>query len=132
MVVFALWTIWLAFIVHEHGNLPFNTSETISDTSFESSSPRHWQTWGEGTLRCRWLSLFGESLNHSTGTLTLVPPIILRTSVDPSDPSLFVVTSSVNAPQEKTSVLLEKDNNALNRSIGLIHPYGSWNYHSFH
>ncbi|RCN47063.1 WD domain, G-beta repeat protein, partial [Ancylostoma caninum] len=83
MAVFALWTIWLAFVVHEHGSFPFNASKVGSpNESFPTQAmPPHWQTWSERSYRW-WLSLFAElSLSHPGGSITFVPPIVLKTSV---------------------------------------------------
>ncbi|KIH60897.1 hypothetical protein ANCDUO_08840 [Ancylostoma duodenale] len=42
--------------------------------------PPHWQTWSERSYRW-WLSLFAElSLSHPGGSITFVPPIVLKTT----------------------------------------------------
>ncbi|VDP10417.1 unnamed protein product [Heligmosomoides polygyrus] len=110
MAIFALWTIWLAFVVHEHGNFSFNSSRTdlVSDlikgvNASQTSSDAalgDWQARSERTFKwfvhcfsfvfpvadgdscCRWPSLFAEfNLSLSGGYLTFLPPIILNTTV---------------------------------------------------
>ncbi|ETN73773.1 hypothetical protein NECAME_13425, partial [Necator americanus] len=115
MVIFALWTIWLAFVVHEQRSSPSNVSSTATNLSASASAertPSYWQKWSEHTYRW-WLTLFAEfSLSHSGGSITFVPPIILKTSVDPSDPCLYPSTSSAQPPPQKSPYLLE-DSHAL-------------------
>ncbi|EYB89703.1 hypothetical protein Y032_0228g2854 [Ancylostoma ceylanicum] len=114
MAVFALWTIWLAFVVHEHGSFPFNASKvgSPSESLPTQSMPPHWQTWSERSFRW-WLSLFAElSLSHPGGSITFVPPIVLKTSVDPSDSCLYSTRSSAKLPLQKPP-LQEKDDSAL-------------------
>ncbi|VDM67265.1 unnamed protein product [Strongylus vulgaris] len=122
MAVFALWTIWLAFVVHEHGHLPFNASSSLEldEISSRGSAPQHWQTWADRRHRS-WLTLFAEfSLSHSSGSITFVPPIILKTTVDPSDPALYPSISSAKLSPPKASSSLEKDNNALKSRISWL------------
>ncbi|CAJ0606931.1 unnamed protein product [Cylicocyclus nassatus] len=120
MVIFALWTIWLAFVVHEHGHFPFNTSSGSDEISAGGSAPQHWQTWTDLQHRS-WLKLFAEfSLSHSSGAITFVPPIILTTKIDPSDPALYPRPSSAKGSSQKVSSSLEKDNNALKSRISWL------------
>ncbi|KAK6733942.1 hypothetical protein RB195_017609 [Necator americanus] len=122
MVIFALWTIWLAFVVHEQRSSPFNVSSTATNLSASASAertPSYWQKWSEHTYRW-WLTLFAEfSLSHSGGSITFVPPIILKTSVDPSDPCLYPSTSSAQPPPQKSPYLLE-DSHALKSRISWL------------
>ncbi|XGW12602.1 hypothetical protein V3C99_013348 [Haemonchus contortus] len=95
MVIFALWTIWLAFVVHEHGNFPFNSSNPqngqipfVDSQSPLEAAPSQWQLWSERTFKW-WPALFSEfNMSLSGSYITFLPPIVLKTTIDPSDPLL--------------------------------------------
>ncbi|VDL80995.1 unnamed protein product [Nippostrongylus brasiliensis] len=94
MVVFVIWTVLLAFVVHEHKGFPFNSSAMsdgldASHPLFGSTRPQ-WEMWSERTFKW-WPALFAEFNISLTGEyISFLPPIVLKTTVDASDSSLYV------------------------------------------
>ncbi|CAJ0570304.1 unnamed protein product, partial [Mesorhabditis spiculigera] len=98
MVLFALWVIWLGFIVQRR--LPddaagqflsrdasrFGVSQRLLETA-----PQQWGEWQRRTFKW-WPALFAEyNMTLSGHYITYLPPIVLKTTIAPDDPMLFAV-----------------------------------------
>ncbi|CAJ0573457.1 unnamed protein product, partial [Mesorhabditis spiculigera] len=92
MVLFALWVIWLGFIVQRR--LPDDAADAsrfgVSQRLLETA-PQQWGEWQRRTFKW-WPALFAEyNMTLSGHYITYLPPIVLKTMIAPDDPMLFAV-----------------------------------------
>ncbi|WKX97127.1 hypothetical protein Q1695_013075 [Nippostrongylus brasiliensis] len=120
MVVFVIWTVLLAFVVHEHKGFPFNSSAMsdgldASHPLFGSTRPQ-WEMWSERTFKW-WPALFAEFNISLTGEyISFLPPIVLKTTVDASDSSLYVRPSQHSLHVKKAAPPSEVDSRTALKS----------------
>ncbi|CAJ0963579.1 unnamed protein product, partial [Mesorhabditis belari] len=95
MVLFALWVIWLGFIVRR--NLPENGANSTETSRFGVSqrlletAPQEWGEWQRRTFKW-WPVLFAEyNLTLSGHYITYLPPIVVKAAIPPNDPMLFPI-----------------------------------------
>ncbi|KAK6043777.1 hypothetical protein COOONC_18719 [Cooperia oncophora] len=107
MVIFAIWTIWLAFVVHEHGNFPFNSSSLQEGRiPFIGSQSPH-----------EVASVVRRVQHEFVGKLHYLPTANHSENIgNASDPFLYPKSSKRDAHSKQTPHQLESDSRSALKS----------------
>ncbi|KAK6010578.1 WD domain, G-beta repeat protein, partial [Ostertagia ostertagi] len=88
----------------------------IGSQSTLEAAPPQWQMWSERTFKW-WPALFAEFNMSLTGSyITFLPPIILKTTVNASDPLLYPKLSMGDAHSKPMQPQLESDSRSALKS----------------